>query len=75
MKLQYRVFGEADDVREVPFGRLETYDMGEIRIGRSILASSRRPARSSSGMAAGVTFWPATISSCGNGSIGSEAGR
>jgi class 3 adenylate cyclase len=36
-KLQRRPFGEPDDVREVPFGRLETYDMGEIRIGRSIL--------------------------------------
>jgi class 3 adenylate cyclase len=37
MKLQHRVFGDADDVREVPLGRLETYDMGEIRVGRSIL--------------------------------------
>jgi class 3 adenylate cyclase len=37
MKLQFRNFGDADDVREVPFGRLETYDMGEMRIGRSIL--------------------------------------
>jgi class 3 adenylate cyclase len=37
MKLQHRTFGDADDVREVPLGRLETYDMGEIRIGRSIL--------------------------------------
>jgi class 3 adenylate cyclase len=37
MKLQYRKFGDADDAREVPFGRLETYDMGEMRIGRSIL--------------------------------------
>jgi class 3 adenylate cyclase len=37
MKLQRRNFGDADDVREVPFGRLETYDMGEMRIGRSIL--------------------------------------
>ena len=33
MKLQFRKFGDADDVREVPFGRLETYDMGEMRIG------------------------------------------
>ena len=24
-------------MREVPFGHLETYDMGEIRIGRSVL--------------------------------------
>lgn len=37
MKLQHRPFGDADDVREVPLGRLETYDMGEMRIGRSIL--------------------------------------
>ena len=36
-KLQRRNFGDADDVREVPFGRLETYDLGEMRIGRSIL--------------------------------------
>jgi class 3 adenylate cyclase len=37
VKLQRRPFGEPDNVREVPFGRLETYDMGEIRIGRSVL--------------------------------------
>ena len=37
VKLQRRPFGEPDNVREVPFGHLETYDMGEIRIGRSIL--------------------------------------
>jgi class 3 adenylate cyclase len=37
VKLQRRSFGEPDNVREVPFGRLETYDLGEIRIGRSIL--------------------------------------
>jgi class 3 adenylate cyclase len=37
MKLQHRIFGDADDVREVPLGRLETYDMGEMRIGRSTL--------------------------------------
>jgi class 3 adenylate cyclase len=37
MKLQQRLWGDADDVREVPLGRLETYDMGQIRIGRSIL--------------------------------------
>jgi class 3 adenylate cyclase len=36
-KLQRRPFGEPDSVREVPFGHLETYDMGDIRIGRSIL--------------------------------------
>jgi class 3 adenylate cyclase len=36
MKLQHRRWGDADDVREVPFGRLETYDMGQIRIGRSV---------------------------------------
>jgi len=36
-KLQRRPFGEPDSVREVPFGHLETYDMGEIRIGRSVL--------------------------------------
>ena len=41
MKLQYRIFGDADDVREVPLGRLETYDMGEMRIGRSILQPGR----------------------------------
>jgi hypothetical protein len=37
VKLQRRPFGEPDDVREIPYGQLETYDMGEIRIGRSIL--------------------------------------
>jgi class 3 adenylate cyclase len=37
VKLQRRPFGEPDNVREVPFGRLETYDMGDIRIGRSVL--------------------------------------
>jgi class 3 adenylate cyclase len=37
MKLQYRIFGDADDVREVPLGRIETYDMGDMRLGRSIL--------------------------------------
>ena len=37
VKLQRRPFGESDNVREVPLGRLETYDMGQIRIGRSIL--------------------------------------
>ena len=37
VKLQRRLFSEPDDVREIPYGRLETYDMGEIRIGRSIL--------------------------------------
>jgi hypothetical protein len=35
--LQRRPFGEPDDIREIPYGRLETYDMGDIRIGRSIL--------------------------------------
>jgi class 3 adenylate cyclase len=37
VKLQRRLFGEPDNVREVPYGHLETYDLGEIRIGRSIL--------------------------------------
>src|SRR5687768_14512462 len=37
VKLQRRPFGEPDSVREVSLGRLETYDMDEIRIGRSIL--------------------------------------
>jgi hypothetical protein len=37
VKLQRRPFGEPDDVREIPYGRLETYDRGEIRIGRSVL--------------------------------------
>lgn len=37
MRLQRRVLGEADEERDVPRGRIETYDMGEIRIGRSIL--------------------------------------
>ena len=37
VKLQRRPFGEPDDVREIPYGRLETYDMGDIRIGRSVL--------------------------------------
>ena len=32
VKLQRRPFGEPDDAREIPYGRLETYDMGEIRI-------------------------------------------
>jgi class 3 adenylate cyclase len=37
VKLQRRPFGEPDNVREVPLGRLETYDMGVMRMGRSIL--------------------------------------
>jgi class 3 adenylate cyclase len=37
MRLQRRILGDADDGRDVPRGRIETYDMGEIRIGRSIL--------------------------------------
>ena len=37
VKLQRRLFGEPDDVREIPYGHLETYDMGDIRIGRSVL--------------------------------------
>jgi class 3 adenylate cyclase len=37
VKLQRRPFGEPDDVREIPHGHLETYDMGDIRMGRSIL--------------------------------------
>src|SRR5918992_3190824 len=36
-KLQRRWWGEADDVREVPLGRLEMYDLGTRRIGRSTL--------------------------------------
>ena len=36
-RLQRRNFGEPDDVREVLLGRLETYDLGDIRFGRSIL--------------------------------------
>jgi class 3 adenylate cyclase len=36
-KLQRRPFGQADDVREVPNGRLEIYDLGDLRFGRSIL--------------------------------------
>ena len=37
VKLQRRPVGEPDNVREVPFGRLEVYEMGEIRLGRSVL--------------------------------------
>jgi class 3 adenylate cyclase len=37
VKLQRRPFGQPDDVREIPYGHLETYDMGDIRIGRSVL--------------------------------------
>ncbi|MGH2445214.1 MAG: adenylate/guanylate cyclase domain-containing protein [Candidatus Limnocylindria bacterium] len=37
VKIQRRPFDEPDDVREVPFGRLEIYDLGDIRLGRSIL--------------------------------------
>ncbi len=36
-KLQRRPFGDADNVRAVPYGQLETYDLGELRVGRSIL--------------------------------------
>jgi class 3 adenylate cyclase len=36
-KLQRRAFGSADNVRAVPNGLLETYEMGDVRIGRSIL--------------------------------------
>jgi class 3 adenylate cyclase len=37
VSLQRRPFGEPDDVREVPNGRLEIYELGDIRLGRSIL--------------------------------------
>ena len=37
VKLQRRGLGEPDSVREVPFGRLETFDLGEYRFGRSVL--------------------------------------
>jgi class 3 adenylate cyclase len=37
VQLQRRPLGEPDDVRQVPNGRLETYDLGEMRIGRSVL--------------------------------------
>jgi class 3 adenylate cyclase len=37
VKLQRRELGEPDSVREIPFGRLETYDLGEYRFGRSVL--------------------------------------
>ena len=36
-KLQRRLLGEPDGVREVPFGQIETYLVGDVRIGRSIL--------------------------------------
>jgi class 3 adenylate cyclase len=36
-KLQRRPFGDADNVRAVPYGSLETYDLGELRVGRSVL--------------------------------------
>jgi class 3 adenylate cyclase len=36
-KLRRSRWGDADDVREVRLGRLETYDLGTMRIGRSIL--------------------------------------
>ena len=37
VRLQRRELGEPDSVREIPFGRLETYDLGEYRFGRSVL--------------------------------------
>lgn len=37
VKLQRRPFGDPDDARQIPFGVLETYDLGEIRVGRSVL--------------------------------------
>ncbi len=37
VKLQRRLLGDPDSVREVPFGRIETYTIGGVRIGRSIL--------------------------------------
>jgi class 3 adenylate cyclase len=36
-KLQRRGLGEPDSVRDVPFGRIETYDLGEYRFGRSVM--------------------------------------
>jgi class 3 adenylate cyclase len=36
-KLQRKAFGDADDVRVIPNGQLETYDLGDIRMGRSVL--------------------------------------
>lgn len=37
VKLQRRPLGEPDHVRQVPFGELETYDLGDVRFGRSVL--------------------------------------
>jgi class 3 adenylate cyclase len=37
VKLQRRLFGEPDYVHDVPLARLEIYDMGDFRLGRSIL--------------------------------------
>ena len=37
VKLQRRGLDEPDSVREVPFGRIETYDLGEFRFGRSVM--------------------------------------
>ena len=37
VKLQRRGLGEPDSVREVPLGRIETYDLGEYRFGRSVM--------------------------------------
>ena len=37
VKLQRRGLGEPDSVRDVPFGRIETYDLGEFRFGRSVM--------------------------------------
>jgi len=37
VKLQRRPFSEADDTRQFPDGRLEIYDLGEMRVGRSTL--------------------------------------
>jgi class 3 adenylate cyclase len=51
VKLQRRPFGEPDSVREVPFGRLETYDLGEFRFGRSVLQPGWRWSESIKGIA------------------------
>lgn len=37
VKLQRRGLGEPDNVRDVPLGRIETYDLGEFRFGRSVM--------------------------------------
>ena len=75
VKLQRRPFGEPDDVREIPYGHLETYDMGDIRIGRSVLQPGWRWSESIKPIARTELCEYHHIGLCVSGSHGSRCVR